>query len=282
MPYLGAHMSIAGGLYKAIERIEEVGGEALQIFSKNQRQWKTPVLTEKDIFLFKKRWEKWGEYIIAIHTSYLINLATKNKDLQKKSINNISCEIKRASMLSIPYIITHPGSHGGDGVNMGLKRVITSIDHVLEQTGDLDVLMLFETTSGQGTSLGGRFEELAEIIFSSKYSEKLGICVDTAHIFEAGYNIRTKDGYEKTIEELIKTIGIEKLYFFHLNDSKTDLGSRIDRHEHIGKGKIGLNGFRFLLNDPRFKDHPMVLETPKGKKLKEDKMNLQVLRGLIH
>ncbi len=281
MPCLGAHMSISGGLYKAIQRIQKVGGTALQIFSKNQRQWRVPSLTEESIQAFKEEWQKWGRYPVAVHTSYLINLAAKNKDILKKSISAFADELKRAALLGIPFVIIHPGSHGGEGVKTGLKKVVQSLDRSLELSETTEVMILLETTAGQGTNLGASFEELAFILEKSKYQEKLGVCVDTAHIFAAGYDLRTPTAYARTFDLLEKNIGLSRVRFFHLNDSRTALGSRKDRHEHIGQGQIGLAGFKLLLNDPRFQDHPMVLETPKGKDLLEDIENLKVLNSLL-
>ena len=281
MPYLGAHMSISGGLYKAIQRIQKVGGTALQIFSKNQRQWRVPSLTEESIQTFKEEWQKWGRYPVAVHTSYLINLAAKNRDILKKSISAFADELKRAALLGIPFVIIHPGSHGGEGVKTGLKKVVQSLDRSLELSETTEVMILLETTAGQGTNLGASFEELAFILEKSKYQEKLGVCVDTAHIFAAGYDLRTPTAYARTFDLLEKNIGLSRVRFFHLNDSRTALGSRKDRHEHIGQGQIGLAGFKLLLNDPRFQDHPMVLETPKGKDLLEDIENLKVLNSLF-
>ena len=281
MPYLGAHMSISGGLYKAIQRIQKVGGTALQIFSKNQRQWRVPSLTEESIQAFKEEWQKWGRYPVAVHTSYLINLAAKNKDILKRSVSAFADELKRAALLGIPFVIIHPGSHGGEGVKTGLKKVVQSLDRSLELSETTEVMILLETTAGQGTNLGASFEELAFILEKSKYQEKLGVCVDTAHIFAAGYDLRTPTAYARTFDLLEKNIGLSRVRFFHLNDSRTALGSRKDRHEHIGQGQIGLAGFKLLLNDPRFQDHPMVLETPKGKDLLEDIENLKVLNSLL-
>jgi deoxyribonuclease-4 len=274
-------MSISGGLYKAIQRIQKVGGTALQIFSKNQRQWRVPSLTEESIQAFKEEWQKWGRYPVAVHTSYLINLAAKNKDILKRSVSAFADELKRAALLGIPFVIIHPGSHGGEGVKTGLKKVVQSLDRSLELSETTEVMILLETTAGQGTNLGASFEELAFILEKSKYQEKLGVCVDTAHIFAAGYDLRTPTAYARTFDLLEKNIGLSRVRFFHLNDSRTALGSRKDRHEHIGQGQIGLAGFKLLLNDPRFQDHPMVLETPKGKDLLEDIENLKVLNSLL-
>ncbi len=281
MPYLGAHMSIAGGLHKAIDRIRKVGGTALQIFSKNQRQWKSPPLTEELVKKFFNNRSKWGDYPIAIHTSYLINLASSNEDLKKKSIDALADELNRAEILKIPYVILHPGSCGELPLDICLENVVKGIDKAISLAKCKNTNVLVENTSGQGTSLGSKLEELAYIITNSKYNEKIFVCIDTAHLFQAGYDIRDSKGYKNTFQSINKSIGIEKIKFFHLNDSKTELGSRVDRHEHIGKGHIGLQGFKLLLNDPRFKDHPMVLETPKGKDLKEDIENLKVLKSLM-
>ncbi len=280
MPFLGAHESVAGGLQLAFNRLQQVGGEALQIFTRNQRQWHPQPLTEDEIDLFQTAWQQSGCLPVASHASYLINLASGKQELMDKSITAFTSEIHRCKQLGIPFVVIHPGSHGGDGVETGLARFSTALDLALEETGD-DVAVLLETTAGQGTSLGSRFEELASILEHSRYPQRLGICVDTCHIFAAGYDIRTLPAYIQTLEEFDRQVGIGWIKFFHLNDSKQKLASRVDRHEHIGQGAIGLEGFRSLLNDPRFADHPMTLETPKGDDLQEDRDNLLVLRGLI-
>jgi deoxyribonuclease-4 len=191
-------------------------------------------------------------------------------------------EIIRAKRLSIPYLVMHPGSHVGAGIDAGLEHLTTNLDRAFDQVKEAQtVMVLLETTAGQGTGLGASFEELAYVLEHSRYQERLGVCLDTCHVFAAGYDISSIAGYEKTLADFDKIIGLERLKFFHLNDSKKDLGSRVDRHEHIGKGKIGLAGFRLLLNDPRFANHPMVLETPKEKDLKEDIENLKLLKSLM-
>ena len=280
MALLGAHESVAGGLHLAFDRIEEVGGAALQIFTRNQRQWNPAPLTEEELELFAAAWERNSGMPVASHASYLVNLASAKPNLAKNSIGAFADELQRCELLHIPLVVMHPGSHGGDGVETGLKRFIKNLDLALER-GDNQVMVLLETTAGQGTGLGSRFEELAAIIEGSKYPEKLGVCVDTCHIFAAGYDIRSPEAYQATMEEFDSRIGIERIKFFHLNDSKKGLESRVDRHEHIGQGEIGLEGFRNLLNDPRFVDHPMTLETPKGKDLQEDRDNLATLRSLL-
>ncbi len=280
MPLLGAHESVAGGLHLAFARIREAGGDALQIFTRNQRQWKPKPVTEEEQTLFAAAWQETNGIPVASHASYLVNLASGKDELVKKSIAAFADELERCSLLNIDLLVMHPGSHGGDGVETGLQRFVHNLDQAIE-LADKQVTVLLETTAGQGTGLGSQFEELAYIINNSKHSDKLAVCVDTCHIFAAGYDIRSQERYQETMAAFDKLIGIERIRFFHLNDSKKELGCRVDRHEHIGKGAIGVEGFRNLLNDPRFKDHPMTLETPKGKDLQEDRDNLTTLRGLL-
>ena len=283
MPYLGAHESISGGLHLAFDRINQVGGQALQIFTRNQRQWKAAPLQEQEIADFKQARDKAGNMPVVSHASYLINLGSAKKEQVEKSVTAFVDELSRCATLGISQVVIHPGSHGGAGVDKGLARVTENLDRVIEQAGDRcsAVTVLLETTAGQGTGLGCRFEELAMVLEHSKYSDRVGVCVDTCHIFAAGYDIRDPASYADTLAEFARLVGLERIRFFHLNDSKKDLGSRVDRHEHIGQGRIGLEGFRCLLNDPRFSAHGMTLETPKGKDLAEDRENLSVLRGLL-
>jgi deoxyribonuclease-4 len=281
VPLLGAHMSIAGGLHLAFTRIRKVKGEALQIFLSNQRQWKSPPLTSEMIEVFRLEWEKNQRIVVAAHDSYLINLAAPDQTTVEQSVNAFADELLRAAALEIPFLITHPGSHRGQGVEAGLKRFVRNLDSAITLSGTDTVSILIETTAGQGTNLGSQFEEIAFILSESQYGDRLGVCFDTSHAFAAGYDLRTPETYEKTFSLFDRIVGVQRLKFIHLNDSKRPLASRVDRHEHIGKGEIGLEGFRLLLNDPRFQNHPMVLETPKGKDLKEDKANLKILRSLI-
>lgn len=280
MPYLGAHESVSKGLHLAFDRISRVGGESLQIFTRNQRQWSPKPLQEEEIRQFLKAWEEHDYLMVASHASYLINLASSKDDLRSKSVESFTGELHRCHELKIPYVVIHPGSHGGDGIEIGLERVVLSLNEAIDRAGS-DVKVLVETTAGQGTSLGSRFEELAYIKEESRFPEKIGFCLDTCHIFAAGYDIRSPEAYQHTIEEFNRYIGLEHLHFFHLNDSKKELGSRVDRHEHIGRGCIGLNGFKHLLNDIRFRGHSMTLETPKGEDLQEDIENLATLRGIM-
>ncbi len=283
MPFLGAHESISGGLHLAFDRIRQVGGEALQIFTRNQRQWKAAPLKDEEIIAFKEAWDAADRMPVASHGSYLINLGSGKKEQAEKSVAAFAMELERCAQLGIPQVVIHPGSHGGAGVETGLANVTKNLDRVIELAGDdcAAVTILLETTAGQGTGLGSRFEELAWILEHSTSSDRLGICVDTCHIFAAGYDIRTSESYGATCAEFNRCIGLDRIRFFHLNDSKKELGSRVDRHEHIGQGRIGTEGFRCLLNDPRFTAHPMTLETPKGKDLLEDQQNLATLRALL-
>lgn len=282
MPLLGAHMSIEGGLHKAFERITLVGGQSLQIFSKNQRQWRVPELTPAEIEKFIETWKQWGKGPVAVHDSYLINLANPEDKKAKRAVAAFAEEIRRADQLSIPYLIMHPGSHVGSGIEKGLEQLTANLDRAFTAADEAQsVMILLETTAGQGTGLGSSFEELSYVINNSVFSKRLGVCFDTCHTFAAGYEINTPAGYKKTFADFDKIIGLERLKFFHLNDSKKGLDSKVDRHEHIGKGEIGLEGFRLLMNDPRFAKHPMVLETPKEKNLKADIENLKLLRSLI-
>ncbi len=280
MPLLGAHESVSKGLHFAFDRIERVGGHSLQIFTRNQRQWNPKPLTPEEIEAFAAAWDEHRGMIVASHASYLINLASGRDDLRAKSIESFTSELQRCDKLNIPYIVIHPGSHGGDGVETGLERFTGALDEVIDRA-DTDTMVLIETTAGQGTSLGSRFEELAHIRNRSRHGHSIGVCLDTCHIFAAGYDIRSPDAYQETIQRFDEIIGLEHLHFFHLNDSKKDLASRVDRHEHIGKGFIGIEAFRNLLNDERFTNHPMTLETPKGDDLREDVENLATLRSLI-
>jgi len=274
-------MSIAGGLHLAFARIREVQGEALQIFLSNQRQWQTVPLTSEMLEDFRQQWKENDYMPVAAHDSYLINLAAPDPTTLEKSVAAFADELQRAATLGIPFLITHPGSHRGVGVEAGLERFVENMDRAITRSKTSTVMVLIENTAGQGTNLGSTFEEISFIMSESQYGDGLGVCFDTSHAFAAGYDIRTRVTYEDTLSKFDQIIGLERLKFFHINDSKRPLDSRVDRHEHIGKGEIGLEGFRLLLNDPRFQDHPMVLETPKGKDLKEDKKNLRVLRSLI-
>ncbi len=278
--YLGSHMSIAGGLHMAFEHIRAVDGTALQIFTRNQRQWKIPPLSSYDIDLFAMAWEQWGNYPVAAHDSYLINLASPKVEQAERSCIAFAEELRRIEALGVSFLVTHPGSHLGEGVEAGITRYVANLDRAIEDSGTESGLILLETTAGQGTNLGSSFEELARIIELSAYQDRLGVCYDTCHTFAGGYDLRTPEAYAKTFDAFDRLIGIDRLKFFHLNDTKNEFGSHKDRHEHIGQGVIGIEGFRNIMQDPRFADIPMVLETPKDKDLDDDRRNLKVLREL--
>ena len=282
MPRFGAHMSISGGIALAFDRLAEVEGQALQIFTANQRQWQPKTPNPAEIEAFKSRRLHAPGVPVASHDSYLINLASPNPETASKSISAFSEELRRCAALAIEYLVIHPGSHLGEGIEAGLKRFTANLDQAFRQadTGH-QVMVLLETTAGQGTNLGASFEELATIIATSGYPEQLGVCYDTCHTFAAGYDIRTPRAYAQTMGEFDRVIGLERLKFFHLNDASKGLGSRIDRHTHIGQGEVTIEGFRNLINDPRFAGHPMVLETPKSDDLHEDRENLALLRSLL-
>jgi len=282
MPKFGAHMSISGGIALAFDRLAEVEGEALQIFTANQRQWQPKTPSPAEIEAFKVRRRQTPGIPVASHDSYLINLASPKQEAADKSIAAFAGELRRCAALTIEYLVIHPGSHLGEGVEAGLKRFTANLDRAFAEadTGQ-QVMVLLETTAGQGTNLGASFEELATIITTSAFPKQFGVCYDTCHTFAAGYDIRTPKAYAKTMTEFDRVIGLERLKFFHLNDASKGLGSRIDRHTHIGQGEITVEGFRNLVNDPRFADHPMVLETPKSDDLHEDRENLNLLRSLL-
>lgn len=279
--FLGAHMSVAGGLYLAIERIRRVAGTALQIFSRNQRQWQAKPISAEEAELFGRAWRQWGDYPVAVHASYLINLAADKPDMWTKSIKALAAELERTQALAIPHIVIHPGSHGGLGPEEGVVRVAAGLDEAFALAPEAAApMILLETTAGQGTALGSTFEELAAIRAASKNGRRLGVCLDTCHIFAAGYDIGSTQGYEQTMADFDSIIGLRHLHFIHVNDSKKPLASRVDRHDHIGAGAIGLNGFRLLMTDARLQRLPKTLETPKGEDLAEDLDNMRILRKL--
>ena len=275
----GAHMSIAGGMSLAFERGKQVRCKTIQIFLKSSNQWKAKPLTEEDRDLFREAHRKSGIDPVIAHDSYLINLASPDRDLHRKSLDAFIEEMKRADYMEVPCLVMHPGAHMGAGIKEGVARVAGALKQALDSV-EPPVAILLETTAGQGSSLGFRFEQLAAILEQLGNPDRVGVCLDTCHAFAAGYDIRTEDGYHQTMQEFDRLIGLGKIRAFHLNDSKKDLGSRVDRHTHIGKGCIGLGAFRCLVNDQRFAQIPKILETPKGTGTLEDKRNLATLRRL--
>ena len=281
-PLIGAHMSISGGVDRAPLRGRDVGCACIQIFTKSRMQWAARPLTGKEIEAFKENCRETGIAPVLAHNCYLINLGSPDKSLARKSFDAFLIEMERCRILGLPAIIVHPGSHTGSGETAGLLRITQAIDKLIRQTKGSEVKILVETTAGQGSNLGYRFEQLARIIAGVKQKSRIGVCYDTCHTFAAGYDIRTRDAYHRTMEEFDRIIGLELLQAFHFNDSKQGLGSKIDRHEHIGHGKLGKEPFRFILQDARFTTVPKILETPKGTHGKGDWdiTNLNLLRRL--
>jgi deoxyribonuclease IV len=278
---LGAHTSIRGGVANAVDLAESLDFNAMQIFTKNNNRWAQKPFTLDEVKGFRAKLETSGIKFVVSHDSYLINLCATDKEMLKKSGEAFVDELTRCELLGIKYLNFHPGSHGGAGEDEGIKVIAESINNAHNMTKGYDVSTMLELTAGQGSALGYRFEHLRKIIDLVDEQERMSVCIDTAHLFAAGYDFKTPDTYKKTFREFDDIIGIERLKCFHMNDSKKELGSRVDRHEHIGKGKIGLEGFRLLMNDKRFEKIPKILETPKGKEQLEDIENLNVLKNLI-
>ncbi len=277
---LGAHESIAGGLHTAFERGQSVGCDALQIWVKNSRQWTATPLTGEEIRLFQEAQAATGIQPVVAHAAYIINPAAPDEALRRKSLAALILELERCEALGIPYLVLHPGSHTGAGEAEGLRLVAQALGEAHAATPGYRVQILLEATAGQGTNLGYRFEQLAYLLEQTPQGDRLGICLDTCHLFGAGYELRTPEGYAETIAAFEQTIGLARLKAWHLNDSKNGLGSRKDRHEHIGQGALGLEAFRLLLHDPRLEGLPGLLETDKSDDLHEDRENLATLRAL--
>jgi deoxyribonuclease-4 len=281
MPYLGAHMSIAGGIELAPVRGGGIGCEIIQLFTKSSNQWAAKLLSEKDIDLFKENMKAHKIRTAFAHDSYLINLGSPDSVLYQRSLGAFIHELERCERLELMALVFHPGSRLETSEEDALKKIADAVNEAHQKTPGYKVLTCFENAAGQGTNVGYRFEHLARLIELVEDKNRIGVCFDTQHAFAAGYDLRTEEGFQKVFDEFDKVVGIQWLKAFHLNDSKKGLGSRVDRHEHIGKGEIGLVPFKCLMNDPRFKNLPMSLETPKGLDLKEDVMNLATLRNLI-
>ncbi|HEX9024347.1 MAG TPA: deoxyribonuclease IV, partial [Geobacteraceae bacterium] len=262
--YLGAHMSISGGIHLAPGRGVEAGCGVIQVFTQNANQWRGKPVSDSDARLFREKREESGLRDIVSHDIYLINLAAAPGEIREKSLTGFREEMERCSRLGIDKIVMHPGSHLGEGEETGIKRICEAFDQLLEEVKEFGGEILLEATAGQGTNLGYRFEQLRAIIDGAAFPHRFAVCYDTCHTFAAGYDITTQDGYAKIFAEFDRIIGLERLRCFHMNDAKKGLGSRVDRHEHIGRGTMGLEGFRLLMNDPRFAKIPKILETPKG------------------
>jgi deoxyribonuclease-4 len=275
---LGAHVSTAGGLHKAIENGADLGCDAIQIFLRNPNQWSGKEPTESQIDLFTECWRAASIREVLVHDIHLTNLASPKRDVLGNSRKQFRSQMQLADRVGIPYIVTHMGAHLESGEAQGLKVLSCSLNLVFEQTEGGNVVILLETTAGQGTNLGYRFEHLRQIIDMSKYPDRLGVCFDTCHVFAAGYDLRTEADYHQIFEEFDRIIGLDRLLAFHLNDAKSEHNSRVDRHEHIGEGNLGIVPFQLLINDRRFENVPMIIETPKMKEMHAT--NLAVLRRL--
>ena len=278
---LGAHMSSAGGAEKAIDRALSIGCTAMQLFVKNNMQWFAPPFSEKEIRAFLDHPQPCAPGSVFAHSGYLINLAATSADFHEKSVRSLREELVRADQLRLPFLVLHPGAHMGAGVEAGLQKVVASIDSIFAAIPEVTTRIALETTAGQGSSLGHKFEHLEYILKNAREPGRLCVCVDTAHIFAAGYDIATPAGVKKVFAEFHKRIGFDRLAAIHVNDSKAAFNSHVDRHEHIGRGKIGIEAFRYIMNEPRFAKIPKVLETPKGKDMAEDVENMNTLRSLI-
>jgi len=278
---LGSHVSTSGGSALAIDRALAIGSTAMQIFVKNNMQWFAAPLPAGEARAFRDHPRREELRAVFGHTGYLINLAATNPDFHSRSIRSLAGELVRAQQLGLPFLVLHPGAHMGAGVEAGLNQAAASLDRLFADSPKNPVRIALEITAGQGSTLGRTFEELAHILARVKRTERLCVCLDTAHLFAGGHDISTPAGVRRTFAQFDKLIGRDRLAALHLNDSKTPLGSRKDRHEHIGKGHIGLEPFRYLMRDPRFRKIPKVLETPKGKEMKEDIENMALLKSLV-
>jgi deoxyribonuclease IV len=277
---LGAHMSIGGGVHMSIQRACSIRCTAMQIFVKNNLQWFARPFTAEEIRAFLEHRQRGELLSVFAHANYLINLAATNPQFRANSLRALSEELTRAHQLELPFLVLHPGAHLGAGEEAGLEKIIESIDGVLSRIPKVKTRIALETTAGQGSCLGNKFEHLAYIISRVHEPERLCVCLDTAHVFAAGHDIGSESAVRTMFAQFDRAIGLDRLAAIHVNDSKTARGSRVDRHEHIGQGKIGLDAFRFIMRHRRFRKIPKVLETPKGKDLREDVMNLKALRAL--
>ncbi len=282
-PNFGAHMSAAGGCHKAVIAAHEAGFRSVQLFTKNNNRWDASPLSPQQIEAFRTAVEESGVADLVSHTSYLINLASPDESLWNRSIEAMVVEVERCAALGIPDLVVHPGAHLGSGEIEGCERAARALDEVVRRTSNSEVIIDLETTAGQGSSVGHRFEHLQAILSLVGEPGRFGVCVDTCHIFAAGYSLDTPERYDETMKGLDGTVGIDRVRVWHLNDSCRDCGSRVDRHAGIGAGKMGQEPFRHLVNDRRLAKRPMILETPKGMEDGEDldARNLRILQSLV-
>jgi len=280
----GSHLSVAGGFENAFIKAVEVGCDCLQIFVKNQKQWQAKPLTDEVIRNYKSAQRETKIKPVIAHASYLINLASPDAALHAKSVRAVIDELQRCEALGVRGLVLHPGAHMGEGVEAGIERIAAGLDEIHAAAAGFKGKVLLETTAGQGTSIGCEIEHLGAIISRVADADRLGVCLDTCHLFAAGYDLRDADEYDRTIKLLRNQVTLRRIKCIHVNDSKGACDSRIDRHEHIGQGKIGVTGFRNLVNDPRLAKIPRILETPKGENesgVEHDVVNLRKLRKLI-
>jgi len=277
---LGAHMSIAGGLDRAVERGASIGCSALQIFTKSASQWAARPLPDDEVERFQEGLRRSGMTHVVAHDSYLINLCSPNDALWERSIRACTEELLRCARLGIPWLVTHPGGHMGEGEAFAIRRMAQAIDAVHARVPSASASIAIETAAGQGTIIGHTFEQIAAVIARARDPDRVGVCFDTCHVFAAGYDVRTRRGYADTMRRFDAVLGRHRLVAVHVNDSKREQGSRVDRHEHIGRGHLGLPAFRLLMHDERLAGLPLVLETPKDDALREDVMNLTTLMRL--
>jgi deoxyribonuclease-4 len=278
---LGAHMSVAGGLSSAFERAYSIGINTMQVFTKNQNRWEQKPTPQAEVDRWFRLQAETGIGPVASHAAYLINLGSPDDALWARSANALADELTRAEQLGLLGVVLHPGAHTGAGEEAGISRIVAGLDRAHALTPGYKTLTLLETTAGQGSVLGYRFEQLQAMLHGAKEPARIGFCFDTCHVFAGGYDLRTPAAYAETMAEFDRVLGLDRLRCFHFNDSKKGLGSRIDRHDHIGTGLLGLASFGFILNDPRFAAVPKILETPKSEDMHEDVENLRLLRGLI-
>jgi deoxyribonuclease-4 len=277
----GTHASASGGVDKALQRAVDVGATSCQIFSKNERQWRAKPLEPDVVERFREERERTGIRQVISHASYLINLASPKEELIEKSMGGFTEELERAHTLGLQGVVLHPGAHTGSGVDVGIAKIAESLNRLHDQLPHITSRTLLETTAGQGTALGRSFEEIAAIMDQVEARDRIGVCLDTCHIFAAGYDIRTAEGCMQVMDDFDRVIGLENLRALHLNDSKMPFASNKDRHEQIGEGEIGIDAFRALLNDTRLSGLPGVLETEKDPDGDYDRKNLELLRSLV-
>lgn len=276
---IGAHTSIAGGLARALERGAALGCDVIQLFTSSGRQWRRRDLSADEVDAWQRTRVATGVMPAMAHASYLINLAATRRDLRERSRRALAAEYRRCGRLAIPYLVFHPGAHMGTGVDRGIARIAAALDRILGADPDNPTLLVIENTAGQGSAIGHRFGELGQLLARSRHPDRLGVCLDTCHAFAAGYDLRGDAGWDRTLSALLAEVGADRLRALHVNDSKAELGARVDRHEHLGRGHIGLPALRALVNDPRVRGLPMVIETPKPVD-RADPVNLGILRAL--